>query len=382
MDIYTALKSASKLENFILSEFDFNKGMYSTTFAKLNSISEKCEMVHSKIQDCVKVDKKILEEDPMKKAIDLANQLSDVLDSISSNGSAISSSYDDMANLHYTVKCCADKLGIDTSEHDPPKSGLDEKLDMILCMLKGGQEHIVSCNKDIILTDGTHELESEENDTSKEIQPAASERAQMPKKDILKLYSSTIKSAKIVSTGYKESDMLKDIICRWFETRFSMAKKNKFTYNLADMSKWIQSITIAFSEAYLSGNMDEFNRNFDSWIDDVNSGENKYPVPYFVKDAYENPSEEVFGQFTFSVWELILTRAFDKLIMFKAIPIKYICQSSCFLGINDVAMYLERLRMDGNTKYKITDYSDPYHDDEFFRSRSYLTCLEEVKADV
>lgn len=382
MDIYTALKSASKLENFILSEFDFNKGMYSTTFAKLNSISEKCEMVHSKIQDCVKVDKDIYEEDSMKKAIELANQLNEILDRISSNGSTISSSYDDMVNLHDTVKCCADKLGIDTSEHDPPKSGLDEKLDMILCMLKGDQEHIVSCNKNIILTDGTHELESEENDNSKEIQPASSERAQMPKKDILKLYSSTIKSAKIVSTGYKESDMLKDIICRWFETRFSMAKKNKFTYNLADMSKWIQSITIAFSEAYLSCNMDEFNRNFDSWIDDVNSGENKYPVPYFVKDAYENPSEEVFGQFTFSVWELILTRAFDKLIMFKAIPIKYICQSSCFLGINDVAMYLERLRMDGNTKYKITDYSDPYHDDEFFRSRSYLTCLEEVKADV
>lgn len=382
MDIYTALKSASKLENFILSEFDFKKGMYSTTFAKLNSISEKCEMIHSKIKSCVKVDKDIYEEDPMKKAIELANQLNEILDRISSNGSTISSSYDDMVNLHDTVKCCADKLGIDTSEHDPPKSGLDEKLDMILCMLKGGQEHIVSCNKDIILTDGTHELESEENDNSKEIQPASSERAKMPKKDILKLYSSTIKSAKIVSTGYKESDMLKDIICRWFETRFSMAKKNKFTYNLADMSKWVQSITIAFSEAYLSGNMDEFNRNFDSWIEDVNSGENKYPVPYFAKDAYENPSEEVFGQFTFSVWELILTRAFDKLIMFKAIPIKYICQSSCFLGINDVAMYLERLRMDGNTKYKITDYSDPYHDDEFFRSRSYLTCLEEVKADV
>ena len=123
-------------------------------------------------------------------------------------------------------------------------------------------------------------------------------------------------------------------------------------------------------------------RQFCHIFRNLNSGENKYPVPYFVKDAYENPSEEVFGQFTFSVWELILTRAFDKLIMFKAIPIKYICQSSCFLGINDVAMYLERLRMDGNTKYKITDYSDPYHDDEFFRSRSYLTCLEAVKADV
>lgn len=382
MDIYTALKSASKLENFILSDFDFNKGMYSTTFAKLNSISEKCEMVHSKIQDCVKVDKKILEEDPMKKAIDLANQLNDVLDRISSNGSTISSSYDDMVNLHDTVKCCADKLGIDTSEHDPPKSGLDEKLDMILCMLKGGQEHIVSYNKDISLTDDTNELDSEENDNSKEIQPDSSERAQMPKKDILKLYSSTIKSAKIVSTGYKESDMLKDIICRWFETRFSMAKKNKFTYNLADMSKWVQSITIAFSEAYLSGNMDEFNRNFDSWIEDVNSGENKYPIPYFVKDAYDNPSEEAFKEFTFSVWELVLTRAFNNLIMFKSIPIKYIYQESCFLGINDIVNYLDRLYMDNQTKYRTSEYSKPYHEDNFFRSKPYLTCLEEVNADV
>ena len=159
MDIYTALKSASKLENFILSEFDFKKGMYSTTFAKLNSISEKCEMVHSKIQSCVKLDKDLHEEDLMKKAIELANQLNDVLDRISSNGSTISSSYDDMVNLHDTVRCCADKLGIDTSEHDPPKSGLDEKLDMILCMLKGDQEHIVSYNKDISLTDDTNELE-------------------------------------------------------------------------------------------------------------------------------------------------------------------------------------------------------------------------------
>lgn len=382
MDIYTALKSASKLENFILSEFDFNKGMYSTTFAKLNSISEKCEMVHSKIQSCVKLDKDLHEEDPMKKAIELANQLNDVLDRISSNGSAISSSYDDMVNLHDTVKCCADKLGIDTSEHDPPKSGLDEKLDMILCMLKGGQEHIVSYNKDISLTDDTNELDSEENDNSKEIQPASSERAQMPKKDILKLYSSTIKSAKIVSTGYKESDMLKDIICRWFETRFSMAKKNKFTYNLADMSKWVQSITIAFSEAYLSGNMDEFNRNFDSWIEDVNSGENKYPIPYFVKDAYDNPSEEAFKEFTFSVWELVLTRAFNNLIMFKSIPIKYIYQESCFLGINDVVNYLDRLYMDNQTKYRTSEYSKPYHEDNFFRSKPYLTCLEEVNADV
>lgn len=382
MDIYTALKSASKLENFILSEFDFNKGMYSTTFAKLNSISEKCEMVHSKIQSCVKLDKDLHEEDLMKKAIELANQLNDVLDRISSNGSAISSSYDDMVNLHDTVKCCADKLGIDTSEHDPPKSGLDEKLDMILCMLKGGQEHIVSYNKDISLTDDTNELDSEENDNSKEIQPDSSERAQMPKKDILKLYSSTIKSAKIVSTGYKESDMLKDIICRWFETRFSMAKKNKFTYNLADMSKWVQSITIAFSEAYLSGNMDEFNRNFDSWIEDVNSGENKYPIPYFVKDAYDNPSEEAFKEFTFSVWELVLTRAFNNLIMFKSIPIKYIYQESCFLGINDVVNYLDRLYMDNQTKYRTSEYSKPYHEDNFFRSKSYLTCLEEVNADV
>lgn len=381
MDIYTALKSASKLENFILSEFDFNKGMYSTTFAKLNSISAKCEMVHSKIQSCVKLDKDLHEEDLMKKAIELANQLNDVLDRISSNGSAISSSYDDMVNLHDTVKCCADKLGIDTSEHDPPKSGLDEKLDMILCMLKGGQEHIVSYNKDIILTDDKYELESEENDNSKEIQPSASERAQMPKKDILKLYSSTIKSAKIVSTGYKESDMLKDIICRWFETRFSMAKKNKFTYNLADMSKWVQSITIAFSEAYLSGNMDEFNRNFDSWIEDVNSGENKYPIPYFVKDAYDNPSEEAFKEFTFSVWELVLTRAFNNLIMFKSIPIKYIYQESCFLGINDVVNYLDRLYMDNQTKYRTSEYSKPYHEDNFFRSKPYLTCLEEVNAD-
>lgn len=382
MDIYTALKSASKLENFILSEFDFKKGMYSTTFAKLNSISDKCEMVHSKIQSCVKFDKDIHEEDPMKKAIELANQLNEVLDRISSNGSTISSSYDDMVNLHDTVKCCADKLGIDTSEHDPPKSGLDEKLDMILCMLKGGQEHIVSCNKEIILTDDKHELESEENDNSKEIQPSASERAQMPKKDILKLYSSTIKSAKIVSTGYKESDMLKDIICRWFETRFSMAKKNKFTYNLADMSKWVQSITIAFSEAYLSGNIDEFNRNFDSWIEDVNSGENKYPIPYFVKDAYDNPSEEAFKEFTFSVWELVLTRAFNNLIMFKSIPIKYIYQESCFLGINDVVNYLDRLYMDNKTKYRTSEYSKPYHEDNFFRSKPYLTCLEEVNADV
>lgn len=382
MDIYTALKSASKLENFILSEFDFKKGMYSTTFAKLNSISEKCEMIHSKIKSCVKVDKDIHEEDPMKKAIELANQLNEILDRISSNGSTISSSYDDMVNLHDTVKCCADKLGIDTSEHDQPKSGLDEKLDMILCMLKGGQEHIVSCSKDIILTDDTHELESKENDNSKEIKPDASERAQMPKKDILKLYSSTIKSAKIVSTGYKESDMLKDIICRWFETRFSMAKKNKFTYNLADMSKWVQSITIAFSEAYLSGNMDEFNRNFDSWIEDVNSGENKYPIPYFVKDAYDNPSEEAFKEFTFSVWELVLTRAFNNLIMFKSIPIKYIYQESCFLGINDVVNYLDRLYMDNQTKYRTSEYSKPYHEDNFFRSKPYLTCLEEVNTDV
>ena len=382
MDIYTALKSASKLENFVLSEFDFNKGMYSTTFAKLNSISEKCKMVHSKIQSCVKLDKDLHEEDLMKKAIELANQLNDVLDRISSNGSAISSSYDDMVNLHDTVKCCADKLGIDTSEHDPPKSGLDEKLDMILCMLKGGQEHIVSYNKDISLTDDTNELDSEENHNSKEIQPASSERAQMPKKDILKLYSSTIKSAKIVSTGYKESDMLKDIICRWFETRFSMAKKNKFTYNLSDMSKWVQSITIAFSEAYLSGNMDEFNRNFDSWIEDVNSGENKYPIPYFVKDAYDNPSEEAFKEFTFSVWELVLTRAFNNLIMFKSIPIKYIYQESCFLGINDVVNYLDRLYMDNQTKYRTSEYSKPYHEDNFFRSKPYLTCLEEVNEDV
>lgn len=382
MDIYTALKSASKLENFILSEFDFKKGMYSTTFAKLNSISEKCEMIHSKIKSCVKVDKDIHEEDSMKKAIELANQLNEILDRISSNGSTISSSYDDMVNLHDTVKCCADKLGIDTSEHDPPKSGLDEKLDMILCMLKGGQEHIVSCSKDIILTDDTHELESEENDNSKEIKPDASDRAQMPKKDILKLYSSTIKSAKIVSTGYKESDMLKDIICRWFETRFSMAKKNKFTYNLADMSKWVQSITIAFSEAYLSGNMDEFNRNFDYWIEDVNSGENKYPIPYFVKDAYDNPSKEAFKEFTFSVWELVLTRAFNNLIMFKSIPIKYIYQESCFLGINDVVNYLDRLYMDNQTKYRTSEYSKPYHEDNFFRSKPYLTCLEEVNADV
>lgn len=382
MDIYTALKSASKLENFVLSEFDFKKGMYSTTFAKLNSISEMCEMVHSKIQSCVKLDKYLHEEDPMKKAIELANQLNEVLDRISSNGSTISSSYDDMVNLHDTVRCCADKLGIDTSEHDPPKSGLDEKLDMILCMLKGGQEHIVSCTKDISLTDDTNELDSEENDNSKEIQPASSERAQMPKKDILKLYSSTIKSAKIVSTGYKESDMLKDIICRWFETRFSMAKKNKFTYNLADMSKWVQSITIAFSEAYLSGNMDEFNRNFDSWIEDVNSGENKYPIPYFVKDAYDNPSEEAFKEFTFSVWELVLTRAFNNLIMFKSIPIKYIYQESCFLGINDVVNYLDRLYMDNQTKYRTSEYSKPYHEDNFFRSKPYLTCLEEVNEDV
>lgn len=382
MDIYTALKSASKLENFILSEFDFKKGMYSTTFAKLNSISEKCDMIHSKIKSCVKVDKDIHEEDPMKKAIELANQLNEILDRISSNGSTISSSYDDMVNLHDTVKCCADKLGIDTSEHDPPKSGLDEKLDMILCMLKGDQEHMVSCSKDIILTDDTNEIESEENDNSKEIKPAESERAQMPKKDILKLYSSTIKSAKIASTGYKESDILKDIICRWFETRFSMAKKNKFTYNLADMSKWVQSITIAFSEAYLSGNMDEFNRNFDSWIEDVNSGENKYPIPYFVKDAYDNPSEEAFKEFTFSVWELVLTRAFNNLIMFKSIPIKYIYQESCFLGINDVVNYLDRLYMDNQTKYRTSEYSKPYHEDKFFRSKPYLTCLEEVNADV
>lgn len=382
MDIYTALKSASKLEKFILSEFDFNKGMYSTTFAKLNSISEKCEMVHSKIQSCVKVDKQVHEEDPMKKAIELANQLSDVLDSISSNGSTISSSYDDMVNLHDTVKCCADKLGIDTSEHDPPKSGLDEKLDMILSMLKGNQENKVSCIQNNISENAKNDDDLEEDDHSESVEPSKSKQEEIPKKDILKLYSSTVKSAKIASTGYKESDMLKDIICKWFETRFSMAKKNKFTYNLADMSKWVQSITIAFSEAYLTGNMNEFNKNFDSWIDDVNSGENKYPVPYFVKDAYDNPSEEVFGQFTFSIWELILTRAFDKLIMFKAIPVKYAHQASCFLGIADIEIYLDRLLTDEKTKYKIKDYSEPYHEDEFFRTRTYLTCLEEVKADV
>ena len=381
MDIYTALKSASKLENFILSEFDFNKGMYSTTFAKLNSISEKCEMVHSKIQSCVKVDKQGYEEDPMKKAIELANQLSDVLDRISSNGSTISSSYDDMVNLHDTVKFCADKLGIDTSEHDPPKTGLDEKLDIILSMLKNNPESKVTFSDDSILSDSKNKLESDEDEHSDSIQPDNSERAQMPKKEILKLYSSTMKSAKNFSTGYKESDILKDIICRWFETRFSMAKKNKFTYNLADMSKWVQSITIAFSEAYLSNNMDEFNRNFGSWIDDVNSGENKYPVPYFVKDAYENPSAEAFKEFTFSIWELVLTRAFDKLIMFKSIPIKYIYQESCFLGINDIVNYLDRLYMDNRTKYRTSEYSKPYHEDKFFRSKPYLTCLEEVEAD-
>lgn len=382
MDIYTALKSASKLENFILREFDFNKGMYSTTFAKLNSISDKCEIVHSKIHSSVKVDKDIHEENPMKRAIELANQLNEILDRISSNGSTISSSYDDMVNLHDTVKCCADKLGIDTSEHDPPKSGLDEKLDIILSMLKGGQDNKVSCIEDKISKDALNEIESDGCENSESIQPANSERAQMPKKEILKLYSSTIKSAKNISTGYKESDMLKDVICRWFETRFSMAKKNKFTYNLADMSKWVQSITIAFSEAYSSGNMDEFNRNFDSWIEDVNSGENKYPIPYFVKNAYDNPSQEVFKEFTFSVWELVLTRAFDKLIMFKSIPIRYIDQESCFLGINDVVNYLDRLYMDNQTKYRTSEYSKPYHEDNFFRSKSYLTCLEEVKADV
>lgn len=382
MDIYTALKSASKLENFILREFDFNKGMYSTTFAKLNSISDKCEIVHSKIHSSVKVDKDIHEENPMKRAIELANQLNEILDRISSNGSTISSSYDDMVNLHDTVKCCADKLGIDTSEHDPPKSGLDEKLDTILSMLKGGQDNKVSCIEDKISQDALNEIESDGCEHSESIQPANSERAQMPKKEILKLYSSTIKSAKNISTGYKESDMLKDVICRWFETRFSMAKKNKFTYNLADMSKWVQSITIAFSEAYSSGNMDEFNRNFDSWIEDVNSGENKYPIPYFVKNAYDNPSQEVFKEFTFSVWELVLTRAFDKLIMFKSIPIRYIDQESCFLGINDVVNYLDRLYMDNQTKYRTSEYSKPYHEDNFFRNKSYLTCLEEVKADV
>ena len=72
MDIYTAMNSINELENFIINEFDFAKGMYRSTMTKLKEIDMKCNAISTKLNSSLS-DAGV--EDKVSKAIELTNQL-------------------------------------------------------------------------------------------------------------------------------------------------------------------------------------------------------------------------------------------------------------------------------------------------------------------
>ena len=80
MDIYTAMNSINKLENFIINEFDFAKGMYRSTMTKLKEIDKKCNAISTKLNSSLS-DAGV--EDKVSKAIELTNQLNILLSELS-----------------------------------------------------------------------------------------------------------------------------------------------------------------------------------------------------------------------------------------------------------------------------------------------------------
>ena len=127
MDIYTAMNSINKLENFIINEFDFAKGMYRSTMTKLKEIDKKCNAISTKLNSSLS-DAGV--EDKVSKAIELTNQLNILLSELSA--SEIESSRE----LKESFKSCADIFVLDEDKPPTTDKRLENKLDAILDILK------------------------------------------------------------------------------------------------------------------------------------------------------------------------------------------------------------------------------------------------------
>lgn len=365
MDIYTAMNSINKLENFIVNEFDFAKGMYKSTMTKLNEINKKCGAISLKLNSSLS-DAGV--EDKVNTAIELAKQLHIILSELST--SEIESSIE----LKESFKSCADSFSID--EDKPPATPttdtrLEKKLDTILEILKNSSisEKLEDIDSDMhkddssmsetahsdnildtaVIENPTEDSAEISSDTaSSKIEPnpiplsenekadelTRSSATNINRRQIFKRFVATMDYAKTHSTSYPLADVAKDLIVEWFQVRFCNPSSH-FKFRHRTIITGMMSITLEVAREYASHCKESWKQILDVWpkvytsdissvsslISDIRSSNMQFALSYELQSAMSDPDAftERYGQYKFTavcaehIWYILSTTAFKKI---------------------------------------------------------------------
>lgn len=359
MDIYTAMNSINKLENFIINEFDFAKGMYRSTMTKLKEIDKKCNAISTKLNSSLS-DAGV--EDKVSKAVELTNQLNILLSELSA--SEIESSRE----LKESFKSCADIFVVDEDKPPATDKRLENKLDAILDILKNSSisDKFTSIESNQV----NMPLETTENEDSNEVvrkssvvtdQVNASETdcttvvdanpvsssnneehtsssnslsSEVNRRQIFKRFVSTMEYAKTHSTNYPLADVAKDLIVEWFQARFCDPTTH-FKYRHRTIITGMLSITLEVARKYASYCKESWRQILDVWpkvktsdilsvsslISDIRSNNMQFALSYELQSAMSDPDVfvERYGEYKFTavcaeyVWYILTTTVFKKI---------------------------------------------------------------------
>lgn len=362
MDIYTAMNSINKLENFIINEFDFAKGMYKSTMTKLNEINKKCDAISLKLNSSLS-DAGV--EDKVNKAIELTKQLNIVLSELST--SEIESS----TELKESFKSCADSFSIDEDKPPATDSRLEKKLDTILEILKNpsisdkfvdiesstnDKEFKISENPEPSIHSSTVNNEEQSDilannslevsgsnieadpaplaETHKSSEQAKSLSSNINRRQIFKRFVATMDYAKSHSTDYPLADIAKDLIVDWFQVRFCNPASH-FKFRHRTIITGMMSITLEVAREYASHCKESWRQILDVWpkvktsdilsvsslISDIRSNSMQFALSYELQSAMSDPDTfiERYSKYKFTavcaeyIWYILCTTVFKKI---------------------------------------------------------------------
>lgn len=364
MDIYTAMNSINKLENFIINEFDFAKGMYRSTMTKLKEIDKKCNVISTKLNSSLS-DAGV--EDKVSKAVELTNQLNIVLSELSA------SEIEGSRELKESFKSCADIFITDEDKPPTTDKRLENKLDAILDILKNSSISDKFTNIESNQSDEPAEISENENSgifvgesnnaidqvnvsstkasemsctTVVDVVPAPSTNVEeyisssnslssdVNRRQIFKRFVATMEYAKTHSTNYPLADVTKDLIVEWFQARFCNPTTH-FKYRHRTIITGMLSITLEVARKYASYCKESWRQILDVWpkvktsdilsvsslISDIRSSNMQFALSYELQSAMSDPNVfvERYGEYKFTavcaeyVWYILTTTVFRKI---------------------------------------------------------------------
>lgn len=285
MDIYTAEIAAAKLVKFITNFSNQNRNMYEKTQVRLSNLKLQADRISDTITTILrntdyKSEFNTSSIQSLDDAVSTIFKLQQFIHQYSQENSA------DSDQLRFLLEMCR-SIYVTYGVSEDDFLNTDEfQMQMVLDKIDSLRNQISGS--------AINREQPEESATSTKVVDGIEEESVQPtpsldRRKAWALYHKAFEALRKSDIRYTTATRLKDLICDWFEIRFTA----NFKYKLSAFSSWVVAIVTSYAYSIQKGTTKQYLASFRNWLNVIQTTPDGYSLPFDIYQFYKDPPTDL-----------------------------------------------------------------------------------------